>query len=348
MQRHDIPTRLRLAKVFFTTGIAITIDTDYHVRMYTTSEQLMPLPDLWLPLPADSGIATDILTAQNARLWALVLEARYVPVRVEQNSAGWRVLVPASAFARALREVRLFEQENSNWPPPPPPARPLEENTLSTLSVLLLLAIFHNLTRFGVTLPGHASPDWFDLGNANAAAILDGQWWRAVTALTLHADVSHLAGNLAIGGFIAVLLCRELGAGLSWALLLGSGILGNLTNAYFQLPAHRSVGASTAVFGAVGIFAALSAMRYVHHPNRRGVIPAAAGLALLAALGTEGEHTDLGAHLFGFLWGIGFGIAAEFRLATNGRPGRMVNALLALASALIVIVAWWMAFTAGS
>ncbi|HMN01349.1 MAG TPA: rhomboid family intramembrane serine protease [Geobacter anodireducens] len=317
--------------------------------MNISPEHLLPLPELWLPLPADPGTgpSTDILTAQDARLWALVLEARYVPVRIEQNGAGWRVLVPAPAFARALREVRLFEEENSNWPPPLPPVRPLEENTLSTLSVLLLLAMFHNLTRFGVTLPGHASTDWFDLGNANAASILDGQWWRAVTALTLHADASHLAGNLAIGGFIAVLLCRELGAGLSWALLLGSGILGNLTNAYLQLPAHRSVGASTAVFGAVGIFAALSAMRYIHHPNRRGLIPASAGLALLAALGTESEPTDLVAHLFAFLWGIGFGIAAEFRLATSGRPGRMVNAVLALASALVVASAWWMAFTAG-
>jgi membrane associated rhomboid family serine protease len=287
------------------------------------------------------------MAAHDAQLWALVLEARYVPVRVEQDSFGWRVLVPAAFFTRALREVRLFEEENSNWPPPPPPVRPLEENTLSTLSVLLLLAIFHNLTRFGVTLPGHASTDWFEVGNANAASILDGQWWRAVTALTLHADVSHLAGNLAIGGFIAVFLCRELGSGLSWALLLGTGILGNLTNAYLQLPAHRSVGASTAVFGAVGIFASLSAMRYIHHPNRRGLIPAAAGLALLAALGTEGERTDLGAHLFGFLWGIGFGIVAEFRLATSGRPGRTVNALLAVASALIVVFAWWMAIISG-
>ena len=60
---------------------------------------------------------------------------------------------------------------------------------------------------------------------------------------------------------IIVSLCRELGSGLAWSLLLGSGVLGNLANACLQLPDHRSVGASTVVFGAVGILAALNLLR---------------------------------------------------------------------------------------
>src|SRR6185369_4433376 len=110
---------------------------------------------------------------------------------------------------------------------------------------------------------------------------------------TLHADLTHLLSNVTIGGIFIILLCRELGSGLAWSLLLGSGALGNLVNALVQAPTHRSVGASTAVFGAVGILAAISMVRYRHHLQRRWFIPVAAGLALLAILGTEGKNTDL-------------------------------------------------------
>ena len=38
---------------------------------------------------------------------------------------------------------------------------------------------------------------WTDRGLADSAAILHGQLWRTVTALTLHADLGHLFANLA-------------------------------------------------------------------------------------------------------------------------------------------------------
>ena len=169
--------------------------------------------------------------------------------------------------------------------------------------------------------------------------------WRLVTALTLHADDLHMFSNLAIGGLFIIFLCRELGSGLAWSLLLGSGILGNLANAFVQSPTHRSVGASTAVFGAVGILASLSLLRYRRQLKRRWLLPVAAALALLALLGTEGKHTDLGAHLFGFLFGLILGLMAEYLIIKKGPPGRLLNALLALLSIGTVIAAWWVALT---
>ena len=70
----------------------------------------------------------------------------------------------------------------------------------------------------------------------------------------------------------------------------------------------------------------------------------AAALALLALLGTEGKNTDLGAHLFGFLFGVGLGLATEFLLEEWGRPRRSLSMLLALLSGLVVTVAWSAAF----
>lgn len=301
----------------------------------------------WLAIPPDlgEGEASAALPEQTAHLWALVLVARYVPCRIKPSGAGWQLLVPWERYDEARKELRLFEEENRNWPPPVPASRPLAENTLATLSVLILLATFHNLTQLDISLFGHDQPDWIALGKADSAMILDGQWWRLVTALTLHADGLHLLSNISIGGVFIILLCRELGSGLAWSLLLGSGILGNLANAYAQPLNHSSVGASTAVFGTVGILAALSLVHYRKQLQRRWPLPVAAALALLALLGTEGKHTDLGAHLFGFVFGIALGLVAEYQVGRHGRPGRGLNALFALFSVVVVVAAWWAALS---
>ena len=122
-----------------------------------------------------------------------------------------------------------------------------------------------------------------------------------------------------------------------------SGIFGTLANAWYQPPYHTSVGASTLVFGAVGILAAVRVVRERDRVRKRWFLPVAGALALLAMLGTEGENTDIGAHLFGFLFGIILGLAVECLVERFGRPGPRGNALLALCSAAVPVAAWWAA-----
>src|SRR5512146_871587 len=140
-------------------------------------------PEEWLALPAGpaEGESSGTLSEERAHLWALVLEARYLPCRIEPGDAGWQLLVPAEHLARAREELSLFEEENRGWPPTAPPALPLAENTLATVSVLILLATFHNLTRLNTPLFGHLPSDWVAVGDAHAGKILNGEWWRAVT-----------------------------------------------------------------------------------------------------------------------------------------------------------------------
>lgn len=300
---------------------------------------------IWLPIPheLDGGRAFVPLSQRRAQSWALVLEARGIPCRLEPVGIGWRLLVPADSQPTALGELRLYEKENRNWPPPLPPATAESDTLLTTLSVLLLIAIFHNLTLLDLSLSGHVLVDWSALGNADAGKICDGQWWRTITALTLHADWPHLLGNLAIGGVFISRLSRDLGSGLAWTLLLTTGALGNLLNALLQAPDHRAVGASTAVFGTVGVLAALNLVRYRHNLWKRWPLPVAAALGLLALLGTEGERTDLGAHLFGFAVGLLIGRGIAPLLQQHGRPGRRLNFFLALFSIGVVGIAWWAA-----
>jgi len=301
----------------------------------------------WLAIPPElsDGLTRGSLTKHQLRRWALVLEARQIPYHSEQTAGHRQLLIAPDNYQRALDELRRFEDENRNWPPPLPPDNPLRDNRLATLSVLMLLATFHNLTLLDINLLGHFPVDWNQIGNAHAGKIMRGEWWRLVTALCLHADWLHLLGNLVIGGMFIVRLCRDLGSGLAWSLLLGSGILGNLLNSYLQSPAHRAVGASTAIFGAVGILAALSLVRYRHNLRRRWPLPVAAALGLLALLGATGERTDVGAHLFGFFCGFGIGVIAENLIGRYGRPGRRLNHLMVFGSIGVVGISWWMALT---
>ncbi len=114
---------------------------------------------------------------------------------------------------------------------------------------------------------------------SHAGLIREGEWWRAVTALGLHADAVHLAGNMVFGIVFGFLAGELLGWGLAWFGMLLAGALGNALNAFVQAPGHTSIGASTAVFATLGILAAYTWKRRRTQINRwvadggQGVLP---------------------------------------------------------------------------
>lgn len=305
----------------------------------------------WLALPAQLDIpdSPPSLSRQKARSWSLVLSARLIPCRIAKDRRRWQLLVPADGFEAAIRELRQYERENRGWPPPPPAKVPNKNNAVLTVCILAAVAVFHNLTLTGFGLLGPDFVAWLNIGNAHAGKIMSGELWRTCTALTLHADWLHLFGNLLIGGVFIVRLCRDLGSGLGWLLVVASGILGNLINAWLQAPDHRAVGASTAVFGAVGVLAAISLVRYRHNlrPQKRWLLPIAGAFGLLAMLGAGGGRTDLGAHLFGFLAGLALGAGAEWAIERSGRPASFLNGMFASLSIAAVLGSWYAAIRFG-
>lgn len=289
--------------------------------------------------PADSNIL---------KLWALVLDSRSIPCCIEKTDNCLILTVPPEYTATAVQELEQFYLANIDWPPIIQNLPNIKTSTMATVSILLLLATFHNLVHLeNSTVKTVLMPDFMNLGTAQASLILDGQWWRAITALTLHADWIHLSGNLAIGGIFIYFLCREIGTGLAWFSILTSGTIGNMANICIQGRLHSSVGASTAVFGAVGVLAAISMAHNYKNKRKRWQMPIAAALALLGILGTEGKNTDIGAHLFGFMAGIGIGLLIVLVIIRHALPGKILNALFAFAALFIVGVAWWFAIKNG-
>jgi membrane associated rhomboid family serine protease len=299
----------------------------------------------WLALPAElePGPAHPHISKRQLKRWQLVLESRDIPSRAEKVARHWQLLVPASAYRDACRELLAYERENRDWPPPPPPARKRYDNTASSIWVLILLALFHNLASQHYNPLGSTPLDWAALGNAHSEKILAGEWWRLITALTLHSGPLHLFGNLAVGSLFMIRLCWILGSGYAWLAALTSGLLGNYLNALVQSPDHRSIGASTAVFGAVGLLAAINMLHYRHSLHRRWPIPVAAACGLLALLGTGGANTDIGAHLFGFIAGIGLGLFAGLRRQRGEDINPSLNHAAAVLAGALVCGAWWLA-----
>ena len=123
-----------------------------------------------------------------------------------------------------------------------------------------------------------------------------------------------------------------------------AGALGNAINAWVQPPDHSSIGASTAVFGALGI---LSSNAWKH---RRGIeggwfrrwTPIVGGVILLAYTGLGGERTDVIAHVTGFIAGLVLGglfgeIAPRIQINSRLQVG------LGLATLAILTLCWMLA-----
>ncbi len=306
--------------------------------------------------PLVDGRPPGRLSARTARLWSLVLRARRVPHRTRQAGGGYTVQVPARFARQAVDEIRLYEQENIS-PHPSIPLPPVEERVRPTLMAMLALCAFFVLSRRPWPELG-LYPQYFNrLGTGDAAAILSGELWRLFTALTLHADPAHVASNAVIGGAFLVLLSRRLDSGAAWLSAILSGALGNLINAVIQGPGHNSIGFSTAVFGAAGMLAGLrgvsgeGTLQSPLKPRTGWVTAVAAGLALVASLGTAGENTDIGAHFFGLLAGGGLGALAGLACARWGYPnedwGVAFNRACGVLAGLLLAAAWLWAWLAG-
>lgn len=278
------------------------------------------------------------LPKEQVEIWSLVLTSRSVPHKIIHSEYGYRLAVPSEFENLASQELEIYENENKTWPLKFEVA-PWYANLQSTLwTVLILTAIF----SFSF------SESWRErlirIGSGDVDSILhDGQWWRLVTALTLHTDPPHLLGNMMMGGLLMVWLCSLLGTGLGWWTALLSGILGNLINALAHGETHSSIGSSTAVFGALGVIIALQTLTVRHLSFKDRAVPLGAGLALLGFLGTHGEHTDIGAHLFGFMSGLLLGLIAGRTLKIVGLPSIKSDRYIGMITCLVPILAWLIA-----
>jgi rhomboid protease GluP len=236
-----------------------------------------------------------VTTERKARDHALVLQSMSIWHIIRRSYLGWVLLVRSEDYERAAQSIDNYETENRDWPPRPARERPRHAPSMVVPLSFAALALFF----FLVTGPVILNSRWFVEGTAISTPVLSSEPFRAVTALTLHADSMHVLGNAVSGTIFTTAVQRRLGAGAAVLTVLASGILGNVANALFHkfigAGDHHSIGASTAVFGAVGLLAATQLV--IARPAPSGakrpwtdiVAPLLGGLALLGALGSGSD-----------------------------------------------------------
>jgi rhomboid protease GluP len=295
-----------------------------------------------MDLPALEGgsvLRTTVSTTQ-AGDWALVLAAAEIPYRLDERDGRFTLAVATGDLTAAEAALVAFDAEGA--PESPPPAPDAGASTLGPLAAIGFCAMFL------VTGTRAAGSRWFDAGAASAEQIAAGQWWRAITALTLHADLLHLCGNVVAALIFVSAAGRWLGGGLAAVLILASAAVANLLTAAVHRTAFVSVGSSTAIFAALGLMAGLQVARRLQLRTRRGYawVPLGAGLGLYAMLGV-GAGADVYAHLFGLGIGalVGFAVArAQMRTPGAWRaPRAEVQALLGAAALALVTSCWALA-----
>jgi membrane associated rhomboid family serine protease len=236
---------------------------------------------------------------------ALVLAASQIPHKLVRDLDGSALIVPAEDSAEAMAELKLYDEEN-------PPVIQQKATQLPAYDPMPGIFAYTLVICIVAWLAGSAAfgENWLSAGRVDGELIRDGEWWRLFTALTLHSGVKHLSANLVFGVLFGLFAGRLVGSGVAWFAIVATAGAGNLLNTLLLESTHRSIGASTAVFAALGLVAGYvwraKLMSQERWPYRYG--PIVGGLALLMYTGTGDANTDVGAHLMGFVAGFGGGM----------------------------------------
>lgn len=289
--------------------------------------------------PVTVFVADDFAACQER---AFVLTAVGIPFLIARAPAGHALLVDAAQAPAAREHLARYAAERLAAPRVTLPRRaghPLAWFG-SLMYVVVLLAVTFAIGS------GLGPLDAYARGVADTGLIRAGEWWRALTALTLHVDPPHLVANLAGGIWFGQLVGRRLGPGAAWALIVLAAMFANLTQGWLGPVPYRSVGASTAVFAALGLLAAHSWREHFPLRARWAVrwAPLVGGVLLLGWLGTSGEDTNVMAHLLGFACGAVAGLAvARARVEQAlARVPQWVGGVVALG---LLVLAWGLAMS---
>lgn len=266
---------------------------------------------------------------------AFILKAVGIVYLIERHEEFFSIVVPQHLATTALEHLRQYEKESI--PAPPPPEIRLHGNAWigSVVYAFVVIAVAYCA---GANVGGF---DWLDAGALTRAAFYGDEWWRPVTALTLHVDVAHLIGNLVFGipyGFFASQL---LGAGRAWLSIIAAAAFANLIDGALMQENQASIGASTAVFAMLGLVATYSWLKVPARSNHwaHRWAPVIAAVALLAFTGVGGEHTDVAAHVAGFACGALLSLV-QSRFRVGERHARALQFIFASAVCIVIIAAW--------
>lgn len=264
---------------------------------------------------------------------SLVLLSQGISHRLEHSPDGpFQIFVELDDQKRARFQIRLYHREN----PPREVNAPLPLKASFQPIWVLLVPAAVTLVQFSGIIPGIEGE-----GLSDADKVMNGQWWRCITALTLHGDSRHLGGNLLTGYLVLSMMSYRISLAKVVPFLAVSSALANFCVAATVQTDFRSLGFSTFVFAAIG---ALSVMEFRLMPKEsHGLLRRFAPLCGAASLATFvglGEHADILAHLYGFIAGLLCGFIPSKKSLRWGAPVAASDIFWVVAYYAIFIIGW--------
>ena len=265
----------------------------------------------------------------------LVLTSMGIETRIERRLFEWRLLTLEALATHARVQLDLYYQENRQRQRPYTIYPTLGAGYYGAVVYLCVIWLFFLIDQ--ASFLGRT-------GVLSAAAVDEGAWWLTVTALTLHANLSHIVANSVTGALFGYATGRYLGDGFAWFLILVSGAIGNLLNAWMRPDTFYAIGASTACFAAAGVLCGFTWRKsFVKGASARfNYLPIAGAVALFVFMGMEGENTDVVGHLMGLAVGLVVGaVIGGYDVRRLGSSGQKLSAIAAIG---LLTVSWIFAF----
>lgn len=179
--------------------------------------------------------------------------------------------------------------------------------------------------------------------------ILQGELWRLLTPMLLHASLIHIGVNMYSLYALGPALEKHYGHWRFLALYIISGFAGNVVS--FMFTQAVSLGASTAIFGLVGAYGVFlyQNRQLLGEAAQRGLrsIITVAGINLL--IGMTGGFDNWG-HIGGLVSGTAFawlagpvmaikGVFPNFELQDNRDAGEVLRAGISVGAIFVLLVA---------
>ncbi len=265
-----------------------------------------------LQFTSENGMDTTTanITARSRREamdWSLVLASQGISATILNTEETWSLAVDDRDFHRAQASIRQYCLENRGWrwKQKLPGSSGLIFHWGSLLWVAGISGMYYwTMTRF---------PDLQRLGLMDSTLVKKGEWWRIFTAVTLHADLRHLAGNASTGALLLGLAMARYGFGVALLVAFLAGAAGNVGGLILFPDHHQSLGASGMVMGALGLLAVQSfSLWRKFRPGQNILIRAVLAATLLLILMGFSPGTDVVAHVGGFFAGAIFGFALNY------------------------------------
>lgn len=274
-------------------------------------------------------------TYRQIRDDSLVLLSQGIEHRLLRSEEGpFQIFIVPEFEAAARQQLDLYHRENP--PKEENPPIPLSFS-LQPLWVLLAPVIF-TLIDFSDKLNLHGP------GVSDAAKVMKGEWWRSLTAQTLHGDMRHLASNLLCGYIVMNMITFRIPLLRLAPFIAAAAAIANICVSATVQTDFRSLGFSSFVFAAIGCLAVIEfrLMPRESHGMLRRFAPLCGAASLAVFLGL-GENADILGHAYGFVAGLFCGFIPKKKSLRWGTPLSSADGLGLLMYYGLYLAAWKLA-----